>query len=650
MKLPPEQEAIVAKCFHPAGKFIEFPKEEVETSIPERFEKMAGLYPDRIAVKTRTQQLTYFELREAANRIAAVLLAKSGTERVPVGLLFPKGIPLVVSILGTLKAGKICVPLDPTFPQSRISHMLANGQVKLILTLGEYLTMTKAFSHPCQVIDINEINDNHESSSLDITVTADDLAFIFYTSGSTGAPKGVSENHRNLLFHVRSETNDYHLSADDRLIFFAASGRDVLRALLNGACVYPVNIKQEGLAPLADWLIQSEITIFTGVVTVFRHFVQTLDGTEKFPHLRLIKLVGEMVQAQDIECYRKYFSHDCILVNSYGPNEAGHVAHYFIDKKTNLTSRLVPIGYSVDGKDVILIGEDGREVDSGTVGEIIVRSRFLSPGYWRRPNLTRAKFLPANPGLTERLYLTGDLGVRRPDGCLTLIGRQDFQVKIRGNRVEISEVESALMGLGSLKEAVVVAHEDGSGEKRLVAYVVPATQPEPTVTALQKQLAEKLPQYMIPSVFMYLDRLPIVGIGKVNRQALPDPDRSRPNLDTPFAIPLNPVQKVLAEIWAEVLSLDRVGMHDNFFELGGHSLAATRVVSQVLKQFQLEIPLRSLFESPTIADMAAVIAEHQGKKLSGEELEQILTELESLSDDEAQKRLSESSSAVVEKK
>ncbi len=639
MKLPLEQQAIRDKCFHPTGTFVEFPMEDVETSIPARFEKIARQYPNRIGVKTRTQQLTYFELSDAANRLADILLAQSGRGQKPIGLLFPKGIPLIVSILGTLKAGKICVPLDPTLPQSRISHMLENAQVNLIVTLGDYLPMAKAFGQPSQCFNIDELNYSGESKSPDISVGPDDFAYIFYTSGSTDLPKGVSENHRNLLFHVKSETNDYRLCADDRLIFIAASGRDVLRALLNGACVYPVDIKHEGLAGLADWLIQDEITILTGVVTVFRYFVATLNGTEKFPHLRLIKLVGEMVQSHDVELYRKYFSNDCILVNSYGPNEAGHVAHYFIDKTTKLTTRLVAVGHNVDGKDVILVDGDGREVDSGTIGEITVRSRYLSPGYWRRPDLTHAKFRPANPDLTERLYFTGDLGVRDPDGCLTVIGRQDFQVKIRGNRVEISEVESALIDLESVKEAVVVAREDARGEKRLVAYVVPATQPGPNVTALLKQLAEKLPQYMIPSVFVSLDALPVIGIGKVNRQALPDPGQSRPNLDPPFTMPRSPVENVLVQIWAEVLSLDRVGIHDNFFDLGGHSLAASRVVSRVIKNFRLELPIQSLFQSPTVAEMAAIIMQNQAKPASDVELAQMLHEVEAMSEEEAQKLL-----------
>ena len=636
MKLPPEQEAIRAKCFHPTGTFVEFPKEDTEKSIPQRFEKIARLYPNRIGVKTGTQQMTYSALNSAANRLAEILVTQLGRGQKPVGLLFPKGIALIVAILGTLKAGKICVPLDPTLPQIRISHMLENAQASLIVTNGEYLPMGESFGQPRQCLNIDELNYTGESKSPAISLSPDDFAYIFYTSGSTGLPKGVSENHRNLLFHVMAETNEYHLCADDRLIFLAASGRDVLRALLNGACVYPFDIKKEGLAGLADRLIQERGTIFTSVVTAFRHFVATLSGDERFPQLRLIKLVGEMVHGQDVELYQKYFSGDCIFVNSYGPNEAGHVCHYFVDKNTKVTTSSVPVGYAVDGKDIILLDDEDNEVASGTIGQIAVRSRYLSPGYWRRPDLTRAKFWRANSDALELIYSTGDLGRISPDGCLVLMGRQDFQVKVRGNRVEIAEVEMALLDLETVKEAVVVAREDTPGQKRLVAYFVPTIQPAPTVTSLRKRLAEKLPDYMIPSAFVCLDSLPVVGIGKVNRQALPDPGESRPNLDTPFSFPRNPVEELLAQIWAQVLALDRVGIHDNFFDLGGHSLAATRVVSRIFQEFQLEIPLQSLLQCPTVAALSAVIDEYQGKKLGDAELERILTEIESLSNEQAQ--------------
>jgi acyl carrier protein len=281
------------------------------------------------------------------------------------------------------------------------------------------------------------------------------------------------------------------------------------------------------------------------------------------------------------------------------------------------------------------------EVQGEEIGEIAVKSRYLTPGYWRRPDLTRAVLLPAEGD--QRIYRTGDIGRMLRDGCLLCLGRKDSQVKIRGHRVEIAEIEMALLNLGTIKAAVVIARRDRPDDHRLVAYLVPKEHPAPTVTKLRHALAETLPEHMIPSIFVLLDDLPLAPNGKINRAALPDPGNSRPELDTAFVAPRTRVEQKLAQIWTEILSLDSVGVHDNFFDLGGHSLAATRVVSQVIKQFQLELPLQSLFQSPTVAEMAAVINHPQGKQLGQQELDRILTELESISDEDAKRLLADPS-------
>jgi len=280
-------------------------------------------------------------------------------------------------------------------------------------------------------------------------------------------------------------------------------------------------------------------------------------------------------------------------------------------------------------------------VGSGDIGEIAVKSCYLSPGYWRRPDLTELAFLPDPEGGSERIYRTGDLGRMLPDGLLQHLGRKDFQVKVRGYRVEISEIELILLDFPAVKEAVVVAREDRPGDQRLVAYLVQNQQSVPTVSGLRRFLNEKLPEYMIPSAFVLLDALPLTPNGKVNRLALPPPGNARPEMDNPFVAPGTPIEVELAKMWAEVLSLDEVGIHDNFFDLGGHSLLATQVISRVINTFKVELPIKSLFESPTVADMAVVITENMAKKVGDEELALMLAELESLSDEEARKRLAD---------
>jgi acyl-coenzyme A synthetase/AMP-(fatty) acid ligase/acyl carrier protein len=438
--------------------------------------------------------------------------------------------------------------------------------------------------------------------------------------------------------------NGLHISVEDRLTLlhscsFSGSIYNLFGALLNGAALLPFDLKTERLNQLGNWLAEEEITICHSVPTAFCHAVQAFTGGEEFPTLRVIHLSGAPVSKADVELYKKHFAPECILVHRMGITETATIRSYFMDKTTPIDGVRVPIGYPVDDKEVLLLDESGKDVRRNCIGEIAVKSRYLSLGYWRRPDLTRDKFLPDPNGGEERTYLTGDLGRMAADGCLFHVGREDFRVKVRGYSVDVSEIEMALMAHAAVKQAAVVGRETQSDDRQLVAYFVPSEKPAATVTQLRNFLKARLPDYMIPSAFVSLRALPLTPNGKIDRRALPDPSQSRPALDTPYAAGTTPVEEQLAKIWAEVLSLDQVGIHDNFFDLGGHSLAATRVVSQVLKRFQLEIPFQSLFHAPTVAKMAALIREYEGMGLGKKELDRIVAEIESLSDAQAEQLL-----------
>jgi len=648
-KLPPEQEAIRAKCIHPSGTFIEFKKEEVEQSIPKRFEKIVSLYPDRIAVKASDNTLTYEQLNRTANRVAHAILRQRGRGVEPITLLIEHSASVIVAILGVLKAGKFYVPLDPSHPLARTSYIFEDTQAGLVVTNSRNLRLATELSKGgCRVLNIDNLVSGLCAENPSFSISPDTYAYVLYTSGSTGQPKGVIQNHRNLLHKVMVISNSFHICALDRLSLlhscgFSASVDNFFGALLNGATLLPFNIKEDGLSNLVKWLIHEEITIYNSVTSVFRHLVNTLTGEEKFPKIRLFKIGAEQVTKDDFDLYKKIFSPDCIFVTGLGSNETGRTRLYFIDKATEILGSTVPTGYAVPDKDILLLDESGKEVGVNRVGEIVVKSSYMSPGYWRRPDLTRAAFLPDPEGGDKRIYLTGDLGLLLPDGCLMLRGRKDFQVKLRGQRVEVAEIERALRELETVKEVVVAAWDVRSDEKRLVAYVVPARQPRPAAGELRGVLLKKLPEYMVPSNFVFLDALPLTPNGKVDRRALPEPGKVRPDLDTEYVAPRTPIEAELTKIWAEVLYLNRVGVHDNFFDLGGHSLTATRVVSRVLTRFQLEIPLQSLFVAPTVAEMAAVIEAHQRKNIGEADLERMLTEVESLSEDEARRQIAEES-------
>jgi amino acid adenylation domain-containing protein len=600
---------------HPTNAFIRFAKEETEQSIPQRFEQQASRYPDRLAVKTRNHQLTYAALNKVANRVARALLAQRGAGAESIALLLEHDASMIAAILGVLKAGKVYVPLDPSFPYARNAYILEDSQAGLIITNNENRSLAESLSeNRHSLINIDEISATLSDENINLSISSDNLANIIYTSGSTGQPKGVVQNHRNLLNVAMRYTNGLQISAEDRLTLLqsysvAGSVSNMLGALLNGASLFPYNVKEEGLIELADLLIKEDITVYHSVPTVFRQFANTLTGKEEFPELRLVRLGGEPVHPEDVRLYKTYFPADSIFVNSYGASEAASVLRYCVDKDTQINDAMVPVGYPLGDIEILLLEDDGKAVGFDQVGEIAIKSRYISPGYWHKPDLTRATFTTDPQDEGERIYRTGDLGYMQPDGCLVVTGRNDFRLKIRGFRIEVAEIELALRGLTKIKEAAVVAHEDQRGEKQLVAYVVPEPEQGSTTSELRNFLKDTLPDYMVPSAFVVLDALPLTPNGKLDRMALPAPSLARPELDTNFVAPRNALEEQLVEIWVEVLGVTRVGVHDDFFELGGHSLRATQIVSRVREVFQVELPLLSLFEEPTIAGLAERIEE-----------------------------------------
>jgi amino acid adenylation domain-containing protein len=611
-------------------------KDQVKQSIPDCIEEHVRNYPDRIAFKTRKVTFTWDALNRAANRIARAILATRKSPEKPIALLLDHETTLMPATLGVLKAGGFYVPLSPSHPSVRNSFILTETEAELIVTDGGSLSLAAELAQgKCHLINIDDLHSSLSGENLGLQISADSLAFLTYTSGSTGEPKGIINTHRKALYRIAHD-RCFGMGPEDRFTQpSSAERRTPFAALLSGAGSYPWYVKEEGLEHLADWLIEEEITIYRSSPRIFRQFVGTLTGKEQFPKLRVIVLAGEAVLKTDFELYKKHFSSDCLLVNTYGVHEVGPIRMNILGKEAEITGERVPIGYQIPDREVLLLDDNGQEIGFDQVGEIAVRSRDFSPGFWRRPDLTETKFLPDPRGGAEKIYLTGDLGRMSPDGCLEHLGRKDFQVKIRGLRVELAEVEQALRQMDLIREAVVVAREDKPSEKQLVAYVVPARGSVLSTTQVRQSAEQKLPALMVPSRFVILDALPLTLTGKVNRKALPEPGQSRPELNVPFVAPRTPVEIKLAQIWANVLSLEQVGVHDSFVELGGHSLSAVQVVSQVSKTFQVEIPLSSLFEAPTVAQVAAVIVECQARKLKQEDLNRILAELEGLSDNEA---------------
>ena len=612
----------------PTNPFTKFNKEDIEQSIGDRFQMQVRMYPERIAIKTRQYHFTYDTLNRFANRIARAILTLCGRkeEAEPIPLLFESGAPIIAAMLGVLKTGKFYVPLDTSVPQTRISYILEDLQASLLITDSKHIALAKELNHGglngLEILNIDELDASLSTENLDLPIQPDNFAYIIYTSGSTGHPKGVIQNHRYVLHLTMNYTNSAHICADDRLALlqsptFTGAVRDIYCALLNGGTVLPFDVKREGLINLSSFLQQEEITVFFAVATLFRHFANTLTEQEKFPKLRLIQLGSETIYKKDAELYQQNFSDECILVANLGSTEISPIRQYFIDKKTKITSSTVPVGYAVEDTEVLLIDEQGKPVGFNQVGEIVVKSHYLSVGYWRKPEITQAVFLADPDGGDERLYKTGDLGCMMPDGCLLHLGRKDFQVKVRGYRIEVAEVEMALFNTNLVQDAAVLALPDHLGEERLVAYIVPSkpksSEPkssEPkqgasfSIRELRHLLAESLPSYMVPSLYITLETLPLTPTGKIDRRALPAPDTFQGERLENFIAPRTKIEQQLAEIWSQVLRQAPIGINDNFFELGGDSLLATQVIARIPHVFSVNLSLQTLFTLPTIASLA----------------------------------------------
>ena len=642
MNLPLDQQAIRAKCFHPSGRFAEFPLEDVALSIPARFEKIVAQYSRQAAVKTSDQTLTYQDLNQAANRLAHSIIAQRGTTQEPIALLMEHELPLFVAIIGVLKAGKICLVLDPSFPKDRRAFLLQDSQASLLIADGENLSLAEQSAYQnCDVVNLEQLGWASSSDNPGLAVSSQDLAFLIYTSGSTGQPKGVVQTHANLLHDSLIYCNGLHICAADRIaLLYSCSVSQGMKitfaALLNGATLCPFDIRKRGVTPISDWLIRQEVTIFVSVPVLFHQFAGTLTGQESFPHLRTIQLGSDLVTPRELEEYQRHFSAHTILVIRFGTTETGTVRRMYFDSTSSLKEAQNAVGYAVEGAEVCLIDDAGVALPIDAVGEIVVKGRYLSPGYWRRPDLSREKFVVDPNGGDQRIYYTGDLGRLRADGCLYHLGRKDFQLSVRGYRVEAGEIEALLLAQQNVKEALVATCGSSTSavHDRLVAYIVAFEKPFPAISALRKAARDKLPAHMVPTDFIFLDSLPLTANGKINRLALPAPHGPRPDLAVAYSAPRSEIERLLAEIWAEVLAIGPVGIHDDFFDLGGHSLAATRVLSRVLQKLKLHLPVKALFDAPTVARMADLVRQNQAHRVDAAELKQMLRLVETMTDEE----------------
>jgi amino acid adenylation domain-containing protein len=560
---------------------------------------------DAPAVQFSDERLSFAELDQRAAALARTLRVLGVGPGELVGLYLERSCDMVVALLGTLRAGGAYVPLDPAYPPDRIAYMLEDSQARFVVTqaaLRKSLPPTTA-----DVVCVDDPSLGSEAEPLPATPSGDDRAYVIYTSGSTGRPKGVEIPHRAVVNFLRSLAQEPGMGPGDRLLAvttlsFDIAGLEIYLPLFVGAKVVIASRETASDGRALAALIDGEaITVMQATPATWRLLLDA--GWRGNTGLRIF-CGGEALPR---ELARQLLPRCAELWNLYGPTET---TIWSTLHRVSPGEGAVPIGHAIANTQLAILDDDRRPVAPGTPGELYIGGAGLAAGYLARPELTAERFIanPLDPAGGSRLYRTGDLVRQRPDGDLEHLGRVDFQVKVRGFRIELGEIEAALDAQPDVRQAVVLVREDVPGDKRLVAYIVPEPGASPSPRDLRVALARSLPDYMVPGLYVFLDAFPLTPNGKVDRQSFPPPDSSQPTLSGTYVEPGTDAERRVAAIWAEVLRIDRVGLHDDFFELGGDSLKVAQVATRIRSEFQVDLPLRAVFENRTVAGLAPVIA------------------------------------------
>jgi len=618
----PEQQQLLFEWNNTQSNFPQ------DKCIHELFEAQTERTPDAIAVVFENEHLTYRELNEKANNLASYLQKIGVNPEVLVGIYVERSLEMMVGLLGILKAGGAYVPLDPAYPPERLGFMLEDAKISVLLTQKKLLETLPKNSASLVFLDADLEGISSGDEPLVGLQNSSNLAYVIYTSGSTGKPKGVQISHASAVNFLSSMRQQLAIADGDvwlavtslsfdiaalelflpittgsRVVVasreVASNGEKLLETLTNsGASIMQATPASWKMLLAAGWQGNNQLKILCGGEALPRHLANQL------------LLRGASVW------------------NLYGPTETTIWSTlYQVDRKDESVS----IGRPIANTQIFILDRYLMPVPVGVFGELHIGGAGLSRGYLNRPELTAEKFIP-NPFaedpthasfilnsssfiLSERLYKTGDLARYLPDGNIEFMGRSDNQVKVRGFRIELGEIEAVLSQYPAVREAIALVREDNPGDQRLVAYIVAnsalKTQDSELINDLRSYLKQKLPQYMMPSAFVLLEAMPLTPNGKIDRRSLRAPDTNTAELESNFTEPRTPDEQLIAEIWAEVLGLERVGIHDNFFELGGHSLLATQAISRLREAFQIEVPLRSLFESPTVATVTESLLQYR---------------------------------------
>lgn len=592
-----------------ASSFVTFSQEETEQTIGERFVAQVQRHRNEAAVISSDRMLTYGELYGMAQQVACSLSAgDSAADHLPVGLLLSHGEDMIVGILGALLAGRCYVPLDPEYPQLRLAFMVRDSGMNHVITSAKYLPLAgRIISPSTKVVSLESAlaatDPVCQTDAWQPRATPDSVAYILYTSGSTGQPKGIVQTNRNALYFCSAYTNNLAIVPSDRVALLAsfsfdAAVMDLFGALLNGACLVPIHPKALDARRLTAYLAEKRTTIYHSTPTLYRHLFGSCSEL-RLPDVRLVVLGGELVNRTDLDTYVAAFSDECIFVNGYGPSESTLALQRFLNKEMVQRHGTISAGHPIAGT-TIALGAADAPLTLFQTGEIFIRSNYVALKYHAQPELTASAFGITPDGV--RYYRTGDIGRVLADGSLQILGRADNQIKMRGMRLEPGEIEAQLKRLPGVHDSVVVLREDQPGDQRLVAYVIADDRWDQSEAV--EQLTRTLPTPMIPSSFLLLEQFPLTPSGKIDRRALPQPVAPVCVAPTP---PRTHTETRLARIWQARMQRDSVGVTDNFFALGGDSLLLMQMLTCVNQEFALNLSLSSAMQLQTIEKLANAI-------------------------------------------
>ncbi len=585
---------------------------DFDESLVAAFERVVAQFPSRIAVGSDVWEPTYRGLNETANRLAYRLIACGVGSGDRVAILMSHDAPLVAAILGILKAGSIVVVLDPGEPLSRLKTLVEDAEPRAIVTAEQNLNLAAEFARQgCNVLNFESETAMGPVQNPSIKILPEQTAFLTYTSGTTGRPRGVMRPHRQLRRAAAAYTDAMHYTENDRIPLFSmvSTGQGsacLWWTLLNGAMLCPYSLNARGIVGVPDWISVRGLTVYVSSASIFRTFAKTIDDRLVFANVRAVQLMSEGVTADDFRAFQQHFPRSSIFVHTLSSSETSNIAWSRWRQDDKVPEGVLPVGHFSRDVDVSLVGDNGQPVPRGEVGEIVVKSRYLASGYWRDPDLTADRFSADLDGNGTRLVRTGDRGRINANGLLEFCGRRETQIKIRGNRIELIDIERALESVTGVDRAAAVAMRRENHEPLLVAFVVKTSNASLTALRLRHALRAMLPLYMVPSRMVFLDSFPYTISNKIDREALrqyalPVRDGDKGN------DPQTETEILLADIWAGILELPDIGQDEDFFNLGGDSLSGAIVAAQVYAALGVELSLDAIANHPTVSTLAAFI-------------------------------------------